>query len=257
VIARAEPDVVALQELDIGRARSGRLDQPHILASRLAMTAHFHSVAKKVSEPYGIAILTALPARVVKAGPLPALTLARHVEPRGAIWLALDLGGGVELNVVNTHMSLVGRERARQAAALLGPDWLGRLDPAAPALLMGDLNSVPRSTAYRAFSRRLDDAQRLWGLGRPRATFPARLPALRLDHVFVNSAALRVRGVEVPRDVLTRAASDHLPLVVDLELVDRDAEPDGAPPTADIGALRRRRRVWPVGKGRADAPAGR
>lgn len=220
VIARAEPDVVALQELDVGRARSGRLDQPRLIAARLAMRAHFHSVSKIAGEPYGIAILTARPARLVKAGPLPALTLARHVEPRGAIWVALDLGGGVELNVVNTHMSLIGRERVRQAAALLGPDWLGHLDPAVPALLVGDLNAVPRSRAYRAICERLDDVQGLWTGARPRATFPARLPALRLDHVFV-SAGLSVRGIEVPRDAVARSASDHLPLIVDLEVVAR------------------------------------
>jgi endonuclease/exonuclease/phosphatase family metal-dependent hydrolase len=40
---------------------------------------------------------------------------------------------------------------------------------------------------------------------------------LRLDHVFV-SKEIGVRGVKVPWDARSRRASDHLPLIVDLEL---------------------------------------
>ena len=36
VLARLEPDIVALQELDVGRARTGRVDQAHEIARRLA-----------------------------------------------------------------------------------------------------------------------------------------------------------------------------------------------------------------------------
>ena len=40
---------------------------------------------------------------------------------------------------------------------------------------------------------------------------------LRLDHVFVSNE-IGVRGVKVPYDARSRRASDHLPLIVDLEL---------------------------------------
>jgi endonuclease/exonuclease/phosphatase family metal-dependent hydrolase len=39
---------------------------------------------------------------------------------------------------------------------------------------------------------------------------------VRLDHVFV-SKDLRVLAVEVPWNARSRRASDHLPLIVDLE----------------------------------------
>ena len=45
-----------------------------------------------------------------------------------------------------------------------------------------------------------------------------RLPTLRLDHVFVSTASIEVTGVDVPRGALARVASDHLPLVVDVEV---------------------------------------
>lgn len=219
VIARCRPDIVALQELDVGRARSGRVDQAHSIARRLNMDFHFHPVFQVEEELYGDAILTALPTRLVKAGPLPALAVARHLEPRGALWVAVDVGHGIEVQVVNTHLSLIGRERVRQVKALLGPDWLGRLDGHEPKILLGDFNAVPRSAAYKAVTRVLGDAQLVQEhRRRPKRTFPARLPTLRLDHVFVSTGSVQVTGVDVPRHALARVASDHLPLVVDFEV---------------------------------------
>lgn len=220
VIARCAPDIVALQELDVGRARTGRVDQAHLIARRLEMDFHFHSVLQVEEESYGDAILTALPARLVKSGPLPALAMARRLEPRGALWVGVDVGDGAEVQIVNTHLSLIGRERVRQVAALLGPDWLGRMDRREPKILLGDFNAVPRSAAYKAVTRVMDDAQLLpQPRRRPQPTFPARLPTLRLDHVFVSSDSVAVTGVDVPRGAPARVASDHLPLVVDFEVV--------------------------------------
>ena len=51
--------------------------------------------------------------------------------------------------------------------------------------------------------------------GKRLATWPARFPLLRLDHVWIGKD-IGVAGVTVPRDALTRSASDHLPIVADL-----------------------------------------
>jgi endonuclease/exonuclease/phosphatase family metal-dependent hydrolase len=219
VIARCRPDIVALQELDIGRARTGHVDQARLIARRLKMEFHFNSVLQLDDELYGDAILTALPARLVKSGPLPGLAVARRFEPRGALWVAVDIGGGIELQIVNTHLSLMGRERVRQVAALLGPQWLGGADHRDPKILLGDFNAVPRSAAYKAITRELGDAQLVQEpRRRPKRTFPARLPTLRLDHVFVSRTSVQVTGIDVPRSALSHVASDHLPLVVDFEV---------------------------------------
>jgi endonuclease/exonuclease/phosphatase family metal-dependent hydrolase len=44
------------------------------------------------------------------------------------------------------------------------------------------------------------------------------LPLLRLDHIFV-SRSVRVRGTETLDEALARRASDHLPLVAELDLL--------------------------------------
>ena len=162
-------------------------------------------------EKYGDAILTALPSRLVKAGPLPSLG-----APRGAIWVAVDVGG-VELQVINTHLGLSRRERLNQVAALLGPLWLGHPSCRSPRILVGDFNAVPRSAAYRMLAGRMKEAQSAPASRRPGPTFPARLPLLRIDHIFVEDS-IETLDVHVHRAGLARTASDHLPLIADIRL---------------------------------------
>lgn len=221
VIAGCEADIIALQELDVGRKRTGGADQAQIIASHLKLVSHFHPAYHLAEEQYGDAILTALPSRLVKAGPLPSIG-----EPRGAIWVSVDVGG-VELQVINTHFGLRRRERARQAATIMGPGWLGSPEcRKGPCVLLGDFNAVPASAVYRSFARKLRDVQSGEGV-RPRRTFPSRLPLLRLDHIFAGPGVTAVDAT-VRSDLLTRTASDHLPLIATVD-VEIPAEQDHSP----------------------------
>jgi len=211
VIAHCDPDIIALQEVDVGRARTNGIDQAHVIASQLRMEAHFHPALHLADEKYGDAILTALPSRLIRAGPLPSLG-----EPRGAIWVSVDIGG-TELQVINTHLGLRRRERMQQIITLLGPSWLGSpLCQNAPFVLLGDFNARPSSVAYRTIARRARDVQ-LDAKSRPRATFPSRYPLFRLDHIFVGNGVVALEAA-VWSDGLTRTASDHLPLVASIRV---------------------------------------
>ena len=83
-----------------------------------------------------------------------------------------------------------------------------------PVILCGDLNSTPNNRVYRTLSGRLRDAfaeaGEGWGM-----TYHARLPAVRIDYVFVSEewevVAARVQEAHL---------SDHLPLLVTLRLRD-------------------------------------
>jgi endonuclease/exonuclease/phosphatase family metal-dependent hydrolase len=219
VIAAQAPDIVALQELDVGRARTGGVDQAHRLAQRLGMAFHFNAAFRVEEEQYGDAILTTLPERLVKAGPLPSHPRFNRLEPRGAIWIAVTIAGA-ELQVINTHLGLVPREQRGQATALAGEDWLGAA--ARPLILVGDMNATARAAAYRSFSSRLIESRRAARLSRPAPTFPSTFPVLAIDHVFVSEGVV-VEAVRTPLDPLSRLASDHLPLVVDFSLAPASA----------------------------------
>ncbi|MEC5324019.1 endonuclease/exonuclease/phosphatase family protein [Aurantimonas sp. A3-2-R12] len=216
VIAECNADIVALQEVDVGRRRTGAADQAADIARLLGMMTHFHPALTVQEEQYGDAILTRRPSRLMQAGPLPGLAGRPNLEPRGALWVSVDVAGK-ELQVINTHFGLNGGERLRQAETVLGGDWLAHPRCQDPAVLIGDFNAVPRSRAYRRLAQDLSEARHLAGNCDPGATFPSRLPLLRIDHAFLRGA-VSVRSVRSIRTPLTRVASDHLPLLLELEL---------------------------------------
>jgi endonuclease/exonuclease/phosphatase family metal-dependent hydrolase len=229
VIASCSPDVVALQELDHSRDRSGGVDQAHAIAAELGMDFHFHPALRILEEAYGDAILTACKCRLVKAGPLPGLAYAPRLEPRGALWAEVDAGCAT-VQVINTHLGLNSTERVAQIEALLGPEWLDHPHCVDPVVLLGDFNSVWPSRPYRRISALLQDACLSAGQCRPQATFHSRMRLLRLDYLFFRGAIEVVR-THVPATRRTRLASDHLPLVVDLLV-------DAAPMRTKSGAKR-------------------
>ncbi|MDT8389197.1 MAG: endonuclease/exonuclease/phosphatase family protein [Lentisphaeria bacterium] len=223
VIARVNPDVVALQELDVGRARSHGTDQAQLIARYLEMAFHFHPAMRVEEERYGDAILTHLPMRLIKAGSLPGLADRPRLEPRGALWVAVDLNG-IEFQIINTHLGLSRRERMAQVEALLGGDWLGHEQCRGPVILCGDFNARPTSSPCRRLARHLKDVQAAAQDHRPKSTFFARFPILRIDHIFI-SPGLDVTSIDIPASKLARVASDHLPLVADVRV--NEQEHDG------------------------------
>ncbi|MFN2329132.1 MAG: endonuclease/exonuclease/phosphatase family protein [Chromatocurvus sp.] len=219
VIARARPDVVALQELDVGRKRTDNMDQAELIAHYLEMEFHFHPAMHLEEERYGDAVLTRLPMRLVKTGALPGLDDKPRLEPRGALWVAVETNGQ-EVQIINTHLGLLRRERLAQLRALLGDEWLGDARCRAPVIFCGDLNALPSSRVCRRLEKHFEDAQRVARAHRPRGTYASRAPRFRIDHVYVTPGT-EVRAIEVPGSELARVASDHLPLVVEIAVPPR------------------------------------
>jgi len=224
VIRRQAPDVVCLQEIDVGRGRSGKLDQARRIAELTSLSPHFTSARNAEEGRYGNAILSHHPYELRAEGMLPV----RRGELRAAQWLELSLEDG-PLDIVNTHLSLHFFERLAQCRALFSDcDAPPSASHPAPftalrgglerVILCGDFNAGALSPSYFVLRRRLRDAQRAWST--PRATWPARFPLLRLDHVWIGKD-IGVAGVTVPCDALTKRASDHLPIVADLVIEPR------------------------------------
>lgn len=209
VIESARADVVALQEVDFGRgprAESSAIDR---LAALLGMRCHFTYTRDGVRGHFGNAVLTPHALELVAEGILPR----RRDEARAVQWLKIGVDG-FQVHLMNTHLSVSFRERQAQVRALLGAEWAVQGRAQQPLIVCGDFNASPWSVVYRRLSRDLRDAQ----CGKKRhATWPSRLPVLRIDHIFVSSE-LEVRSTEVVDDPWAKVASDHLPLVAELEL---------------------------------------
>lgn len=223
VIAQQEPDIVCLQELDVERGRSGQWDQARTIAQMLQSEYHFHAVNTLEDGAFGNAVLSVHPSRRIDAGPLPQWRPRMNLEPRGVLWVEVEVQG-VALQIINTHLSIVHWERLLQVDALLGDRWLQRSPVTGPRILCGDFNASGRSRDLQ----RIDAVLRNVGSAgdddrndQQLKTWSSRVPMRRIDHVFV-SPEVPVKTVYVPRSRLTQAASDHLPLVADLGLQDRN-----------------------------------
>ncbi|NUO51685.1 MAG: EEP domain-containing protein [Polyangiaceae bacterium] len=211
VLAELDADIIALQEVDNVRGRSGGVDQAGALAQELgyfhAFCAAQHSVD---SGGYGNAVLSRWPIVSHVTLTLPGVSMWR-AEPRCAVEAVVATPWG-ELSVWGVHLGVRHVERARQTSALIGRmrraiHGTERL----PLVLLGDLNAGPSSRLLRSLGTWLVDA-RDYGGGR---TFPSSYPLFAIDHVLV-SPPLCVAGARAHRSAAAVIASDHLPFVADL-----------------------------------------
>jgi endonuclease/exonuclease/phosphatase family metal-dependent hydrolase len=205
IIAAFEPHIVALQEVDVGRLRSGTVDQPAELAARLGMRSHFGLCFESRGERYGIATLTSLPLVTTRRLSLPHEAHRRGSEPRCALITRLAWPSpAAELDMVNTHLSVVPDERPAQVAALV------RELPGREVIIAGDFNCTPSSVPFRTLSGGMRSAT-----GGAR-TFPSWLPIVPIDHILIRGPLHVVRGGRWTRGPVRRA-SDHLPVFAELE----------------------------------------
>lgn len=206
VLRACDADVIGLQEIDVGRTRSGGIDQAEAIAVRLGMDHVFGAALDDGVGAYGNAILSRHPVLHLRTQKLP--TWRAVSEPRCFVHARVDLPAG-GLDVIVTHFGLGPIERMGQARHVA--DELSRSSPW--TVLLGDLNCGRGSIAYSRLAGKLRDAQHAVSSRTVRATYPSWRPILRIDHVFVGPG-LEVLASEVATGTLVRAASDHLPVVV-------------------------------------------
>lgn len=176
--------------------------------------------------------------RLMQAERLPQWKNLRSLEPRGALWVTVDVEG-TAVQVINCHLSIWPSERWAQAGALIGARWLTDPRCRPPIVFCGDLNATPGSPAYRRLMGAVRDAQSAITMSRVPRTWSSRWPISRLDHIFL-SPDLTVSGIAVPRTALDQIASDHLPLLVQMRLPADRALESGDSPSQHSGFSRRK-----------------
>ncbi len=202
VLHEVDADVVALQEAD---RRFG--SRASVLPRSLLDEAHWQvvPVARRPASMgwHGNAILARRGIDIVDAAPIHLPSL----EPRGAVHARLSLDGR-SFDVVGTHLDLSGLLRRKQIEMVCKTLALGD----EPSVILGDLNEwSPAGGALRAFGE-------MWNVLAPGKSFPAGRPLAPLDRI-VHSPHWVCREVEVHHSALASGASDHLPVVAQLELV--------------------------------------
>lgn len=214
VIARHNPDVIALQELDAGRRLKKHDHQAERIACDLEMSFHYHAVYGSEDESFGNALLSRFPIKLVRAGHLPRYGQQGFFEPRGLLWVEVDFEG-VPIQVLTTHLSLWAPERKAQIQAMFSDEWVHhpRLKNQ-NVILCGDFNTSPDSVLYQTITQYFSDVTQ-HSAARPMGTWTSRFPIRRLDYIFYKGN-VQVADVIVTQTALERMASDHLPLTADL-----------------------------------------
>lgn len=215
ILSRYQPDVIALQELDIAKSRTDGINQANLIAQALEMDHKFHPAMQAEGEAYGDAILTYLPVVACRSEILPSVEQRSDLEPRGVLWLSIAVDG-VEIQVLNTHLGLNAAEQLIQAKELTSDRWLNHPACSGPTILCGDMNATPRSVTMKQLAKHMVESQTLSPDNVRKNTFPGRVPSLCIDHILVREIK-SISNVQVPSTELTRLASDHLPLLVDIE----------------------------------------
>ena len=204
VVKEIGADLVALQEVDhrIG-TRTGLLN-PALIESETGLKLLVQSDIVDGHGWHGNALL-------VRGEPLHYHRSRIHlpgIEPRGAVFAELDFGEG-RFRVIAVHLGLLRRSRMMQAKALLDA-FLG-MTPM-PTIMLGDFNEWRRVRRSA-----LAVLEPVFGSLPVVSSFPSRLPLLPMDRILDWPPGL-ITQFAVHNTPLAKLASDHLPLVADVNL---------------------------------------
>jgi endonuclease/exonuclease/phosphatase family metal-dependent hydrolase len=212
IVRHYDPHVVCLQEVTWAPAARARRTQPQALADAIGLP---HCVVAlnciRWSCVYGNMTLSKFP---IETHENLDLTVT-FKKSRGALYTLIRLPHA-PLHVFNAHLGLAGYERAMQMRELVA-DTPRLAGPREAVVYAGDMNDwrhrifsdVLATSGYRCAAGDADDPGH--------ATYPSRLPVVALDKVFVHGAVKAARATP-SRLALARVASDHHPVVVELEV---------------------------------------
>lgn len=203
VINELDVDVAALQEFTYPLDVALETRTPVVLTSLDGYQCALGPTRQTTRHCFGNVLLTRHPIRHVHRLDISM----KQREPRGALAATLDLGD-LELHVLAAHLGLRVGERRFQVQQLL--NYLDEVK-GTPLVVLGDFNDwLPGRSVVHVL-----DAL----LGRPPrpASFPVTRPVLRLDRIWVSplQALRRIASHTSPR---ARIASDHLPIVAEIDL---------------------------------------
>lgn len=203
MLDKLNADVIALQELEWQPEEA--LSLLHQFSSRLNYRPVAGPTLLQQSGHYGNALLTRLPIQKILRHDL---SVAGR-EPRGALDVCL-LCEDRPVRVVATHLGLRPAERRTQVEQLLATfDSHETIS----TVFMGDLNE------WFLWGRPLRWLRAHFGKTPAPATFPSAFPLFALDRIWVKPRA-RLVDLKVQLGKPAHHASDHLPVLAEIELAD-------------------------------------
>ncbi|RLD23947.1 MAG: hypothetical protein DRI71_03995 [Bacteroidetes bacterium] len=212
VIIDANPDFVALQEVDYKTNRAKKYDLVTELGWRSKMTPLFGRAMPYDGGEYGEGILSKYSFLMTRNVALP---FSPGNEPRAALEITTVLSSGDTISFIGTHLDHLKDETDKVAQARKINQVFSQNKY--PTILAGDLNDVPGSTTINNLEEYWTSA---YNKENPQPTFPSSSPVRKIDYVmFYPNDNWRVLSTEVIQDSI---ASDHCAYLVTLELLEKN-----------------------------------
>jgi len=204
-----EPDLVALQEVDMGTNRVNQDLQAEVIAKHLGMFYVFGKTVNYIGGEHGNAILSKYPIISSQNSDIsPDITSER----RRLLRVTVDLEFRT-LKFYSTKFGIMDEEKEYNSRRI--GKFLKRMDPNEPVILGGDLGVKPFSTSLSSLMKSLIDLGTRFN--NPMTTYPTSLMSRRLDYILVNKYVEPVE-YEIPIDSLSTISSDHLPIVAKVRI---------------------------------------
>ena len=211
-IRDANPDLVALQDVDRGVERTARRDIPAELARLTSMEVFFGKNIEHQGGDYGNAVLSRY---VIKERSNTPLTMIGEGEQRGVLRVVVSIPisdkSARDVVFIATHLD----HRESEAERIISVSELIELTKQAtrlPTIVAGDFNALPNSAVHKKMQRSLKDVWEMVGSG-PGLTSPADAPVERIDYVWVSHKIKPIR-----MQVLPTLASDHFAVISQLTI---------------------------------------
>lgn len=204
VIAKQNPDIVALQEVDVYTTRSGsNVHQAKVIAERLGMYYFFAPAINYQGGKYGVAILSKFPISENNLLELPRPDTSG--EKRVLATSKIILPSGTVFRFGCTHLDLKTVNRQEQINKINEIALAENL----PFIVAGDFNAVEGSVVIN----RLDQVFTRTCTNCP-YTSPARSPKNAIDYIAYRDTQSKF-SVTSHKAVNETYASDHRPIVAD------------------------------------------
>lgn len=208
VIKRANPDLVALQEVDFKTKRAKDLDLTTELALRTGMTSYYARAMEYDGGAYGEGVLSKLPILEARTIALPHQSSS---EPRAAAEITMVSTPGDTIRFIGTHLDHLKENRDR----IMQVNKINEILESSPypTILAGDLNDIPDSEPISIL-------ESIWGAAYHKKlenTFPSDSPRVKIDYVMY--APKSKWKVLESKTICDKIASDHCAYQVVLELL--------------------------------------
>jgi endonuclease/exonuclease/phosphatase family metal-dependent hydrolase len=223
LLRKVDADIVALQEVDEDSHWNQRIHLLDALQEQTGYPNAFLGVhnqrSGKLPLAYGNGLLTRC---MIHRAEQEAFGQASLGE-KGFVCAELETPRGI-LPLVNLHLDFRSRwRRIEQVECLIqfleDKKYTFEGTPHLSPVICGDFNSRssrPADAVRHLFRYLGEHAYQLYPQGRGSRTFPSFLPTHAIDFIFVPPS-YRVLSCEVPRSYV----SDHRPVVIDLEVLER------------------------------------